>query len=43
MTQTEQDFAQIAAAGLNWIRLPVGYWMIETREGEPFLAGTSFK
>ncbi|MBW0518499.1 hypothetical protein O181_058214 [Austropuccinia psidii MF-1] len=40
---TEQDFMQIAAAGLNWIRLPVGWWMIETWPGEPFLAGVSFK
>ncbi|EEB96279.1 hypothetical protein MPER_04610 [Moniliophthora perniciosa FA553] len=27
---TEQDFAQIAASGLNWIRIPIGYWAIET-------------
>lgn len=40
---TEEDFIQIAAAGLNWIRLPVGYWMIETFTGEPFLAGVSQK
>ncbi|KAI1792509.1 glycoside hydrolase [Ganoderma leucocontextum] len=35
---TEQDFAQIAGAGLNWIRLPVPYWAVETWPGEPFLA-----
>nr|VWP01326.1 Protein kinase domain-containing protein [Ganoderma boninense] len=35
---TEEDFAQIAGAGLNWIRLPVPYWAIETWPGEPFLA-----
>ncbi|KAA1082162.1 hypothetical protein PGTUg99_024601 [Puccinia graminis f. sp. tritici] len=40
---TEEDFMQIAAAGLNWIRLPVGWWMIETWDGEPFLEGVSFK
>lgn len=40
---TEEDFMQIAAAGLNWIRLPVGWWMIETWKGEPFLEGVSFK
>jgi len=40
---TEEDFMLIAAAGLNWIRLPVGWWMIETWDGEPFLAGVSFK
>ncbi|KAG0152493.1 hypothetical protein CROQUDRAFT_667334 [Cronartium quercuum f. sp. fusiforme G11] len=40
---TEQDFAEIAAAGLNWVRLPVGWWMIETWSNEPFLEGVSFK
>lgn len=39
---TEQDFAQIAAAGLNWIRLPIGWWAIEVREGEPFLPRVSW-
>ncbi|KAI0042651.1 glycoside hydrolase family 5 protein, partial [Auriscalpium vulgare] len=40
---TEQDMAQIAGAGLNWIRLPIPYWAIETWEGEPFLAKVSWK
>lgn len=40
---TEKDFADIASAGLNWIRLPVGSWMIETLGNEPFLEGVSFK
>ncbi|KAH9936894.1 glycoside hydrolase [Epithele typhae] len=40
---TEQDFAQIAGAGLNWIRLPVPYWAIETWPGEPFLAKAAWK
>lgn len=35
---TEQDFAQIAGAGLNYVRIPLPYWAIETRTGEPFLA-----
>ncbi|KAG6849606.1 hypothetical protein H0H93_006963 [Arthromyces matolae] len=35
---TEADIAQIAGAGLNWIRLPVPFWAIETWPGEPFLA-----
>jgi glucan 1,3-beta-glucosidase len=42
-TQTEQDFAQIAGAGLNYVRIPLPYWAIETRNGEPFLAKTSWK
>ncbi|KAJ3981724.1 glycoside hydrolase family 5 protein [Lentinula detonsa] len=40
---TEQDIAEIAGAGLNWIRLPIPYWAIETWPGEPFLAKTSWK
>jgi hypothetical protein len=34
---TEEDFAQIAAAGLNWIRLPIPFNAFGTLEGEPFL------
>ncbi|KAL4065459.1 glycoside hydrolase family 5 protein [Scleroderma citrinum] len=40
---TEQDFAEIAGAGLNFVRIPLPYWAIETREGEPFLAKTAWK
>jgi glucan 1,3-beta-glucosidase len=40
--QTEKDFAEIAGAGLNYVRIPIGFWVIETREGEPFLAKTSW-
>jgi glucan 1,3-beta-glucosidase len=29
--------------GLNFVRIPVGYWAIETYPGEPFLEGTSWK
>ncbi|CAA7262821.1 unnamed protein product [Cyclocybe aegerita] len=39
---TEKDFAEIAAAGLNWVRIPIGFWAIETINDEPFLAGTSW-
>ncbi|OBZ75887.1 putative glucan 1,3-beta-glucosidase D [Grifola frondosa] len=34
---TEKDFAAIAAAGLNFVRIPIPYWAIEVRENEPFL------
>ena len=37
MLQTEEDFAQIAGAGLNWVRIPLPYWAIEVRDNEPFL------
>lgn len=34
---TEKDFAEIAGAGLNYVRIPLPYWAIEVRDGEPFL------
>ncbi|KAF7315004.1 Glycoside hydrolase family 5 protein [Mycena indigotica] len=27
---TEQDIAQIAAAGLNWVRVPIPFWAVST-------------
>lgn len=36
---TESDFAAIAAAGLNHVRLPIGYWAFEVAPGEPFIQG----
>ncbi|EGG13121.1 family 5 glycoside hydrolase, partial [Melampsora larici-populina 98AG31] len=39
----EEDFAQIASAGLNWIRIPIGWWLIESQEDEPFQSGVSWK
>lgn len=39
---TEKDIAEIAAAGLNWLRIPIGFWAIETIEGEPYLEGVSW-
>jgi len=41
--QTEEDIAQIAGAGLNWIRLPIAYWAIETWAGEAFLEKVQWK
>ncbi|KAF9558121.1 glycoside hydrolase [Agrocybe pediades] len=40
---TEQDIAQIAGVGLNWVRIPIPFWAIETWPGEPYLAKTSWK
>lgn len=40
---TEEDFALIAGAGLSWIRLPFGFWAIETIDGEPFVEGLSWQ
>ncbi|KAF9045268.1 glycoside hydrolase family 5 protein [Panaeolus papilionaceus] len=40
---TEYDIAQIAGAGLNFIRIPLGFWAIETYDGENYLERTSWK
>lgn len=40
---TEQDFAEIAGAGLNWVRLGVGYWAVETYEGDTYLEGVAWE
>ncbi|ORX35685.1 exo-beta-1,3-glucanase [Kockovaella imperatae] len=39
---TEADIAEIASVGLNWIRLPIGHWAVETWPGEPFLERVSW-
>ena len=36
---TEADFARIAAAGLNHVRLPVGSWAWDVSGGEPYIQG----
>ncbi|KAH9973194.1 glycoside hydrolase family 5 protein [Lactifluus volemus] len=36
---TERDFATIAAAGLNHVRVPIGYWAWDVQEGEPYIQG----
>ncbi|KAJ7235008.1 glycoside hydrolase superfamily [Mycena haematopus] len=51
---TEQDFAQIAGAGLNWVRVPIPFWAVSTWSdvgtdasgtivAEPFLAGVCWR
>ncbi|TFK50803.1 glycoside hydrolase family 5 protein [Heliocybe sulcata] len=40
---TEQDFAEIAGAGLNWVRLPIPFWAIDKWDDEPFLAKVCWK
>ena len=40
---TEEDFAQIAAAGLNWVRIPIPYWAVEKFPEEPFLERVAWK
>ncbi|KAJ8084516.1 hypothetical protein AAF712_004336 [Marasmius tenuissimus] len=36
---TEEDFAQIAAAGLNHVRIPIGYWAFKPLPEAPFISG----
>ena len=36
---TKDDFAQMAAAGLNMVRIPLGYWSVVPIEGDPFIDG----
>ncbi|KIJ66234.1 glycoside hydrolase family 5 protein [Hydnomerulius pinastri MD-312] len=36
---TQSDFQAIAAAGLNHVRLPIGYWAFEVGPGEPYIQG----
>ncbi|KAJ3510567.1 hypothetical protein NLJ89_g4596 [Agrocybe chaxingu] len=40
---TEQDIAEIAGAGLNWVRLPIPFWAIDKLPDEPYLEKTSWK
>lgn len=36
---TQDDFNQVAAAGLNHVRIPIGYWSIIPVDGEPYVQG----
>jgi glucan 1,3-beta-glucosidase len=36
---TADDFKQMAAHGLNHVRIPIGYWSIIPRDGEPYVQG----
>jgi len=36
---TEDDFNQIAAAGLNHVRIPIGYWSVIANDDDPYVQG----
>ena len=36
---TESDFDDIAAKGLNMVRIPIGYWAITPLDGDPYITG----
>ncbi|KAJ5179509.1 Glycoside hydrolase superfamily [Penicillium capsulatum] len=35
----QDDFNQIAAAGMNHVRIPIGYWALEHVDGDPYVNG----
>ncbi|KAF7157443.1 hypothetical protein CNMCM5623_001704 [Aspergillus felis] len=36
---TQDDFHQIARAGMNHVRIPIGYWAVSSLPGEPYVDG----
>lgn len=36
---TQGDFNEIAAAGMNHVRIPIGYWAVEHLPGDPYVDG----
>ncbi|KAL8935915.1 MAG: hypothetical protein Q9216_005197 [Gyalolechia sp. 2 TL-2023] len=36
---TQEDFNSIAQAGLNHVRIPVGYWAVAPLDGDPYVQG----
>jgi glucan 1,3-beta-glucosidase len=40
---TEEDFAAIAGAGLNWVRIPLPFWAVSKFDEEPMLEGVAWK
>ncbi|KAK0742505.1 glycoside hydrolase superfamily [Apiosordaria backusii] len=40
---TESTFRDIAAAGLDHVRIPFSYWAVQTYDGDPYLFRTSWR
>lgn len=36
---TEQDFQDIHNAGLNFVRIPIGYWAFQLQDNDPYVQG----
>lgn len=36
---TQDDFTEIAAVGLNHVRIPIGYWALNPLDGDPYVQG----
>lgn len=40
---TKQDFIDMQNAGFDHVRIPFGYWMVETYPGDPYVAQVSWR
>jgi glucan 1,3-beta-glucosidase len=38
---TQGDFQKIAGAGMNLVRIPVGYWAFQKYDGDPYIQGAA--
>ena len=36
---TRDDFEDIKSAGLNSVRIPIGYWAVDVNDQEPYVSG----
>ncbi|SCU82746.1 LAMI_0C00716g1_1 [Lachancea mirantina] len=36
---TEQDFQNMAGSGLNFVRIPIGYWAFKMLDSDPYVSG----
>jgi aryl-phospho-beta-D-glucosidase BglC (GH1 family) len=36
---TFDDFVDIRNAGLNSVRIPIGYWAVDVQDTEPYVSG----
>lgn len=39
---SEDDFEQIAQAGLNFVRIPIGYWAFQMLDNDPYVDGQQY-
>ena len=35
---SEEDLEKLSEAGITHLRIPIGYWMVDVEEDEPFLS-----
>ncbi|KAH7381180.1 glycoside hydrolase superfamily [Phaeosphaeria sp. MPI-PUGE-AT-0046c] len=40
---TKKTFSDIRAAGMDHVRFPFGYWIVETYQGDPYIPMTSWR